>query len=123
MSLGRYLGLAVVAIWLVVAIGFAASDISILVDPQSRRALHVCSNDGFPGRSIYVAELSERECLPRLAMRGGFDALMVGLPLMVGFPLVSWRTRRRSRSRRASAKYRVLSSSVSSAKTSRFAPK
>jgi hypothetical protein len=122
MSLGRYLGLAVVAIWLVLAISFAASDVSILVDPQSRRAFHICSNDDFPGHSIFGTELSERECLPRLAKRGGFDALMVGLPLIVGFPLVNWRARR-SRSRRASAKYGVLSSSVSPAKTSRFAPK
>jgi hypothetical protein len=41
MSLGRYLGLAVVALWLVVAIVFAVADVSVLVDPLSRRAQRV----------------------------------------------------------------------------------
>ena len=122
MSLGRYLGLAVVAIWLVVAIVFAVADVSVLVDPVSRRAQHVCSEEVFQGHPGLSTELSDQACFPRLAKRAGFDALMVGLPLIFGVPLASRRTRR-SRSRRVSAKYGVLSSSVSSAKTSRFAGK
>lgn len=122
MSLGRYLGLAVVAIWLVVATVFAVADVSVLVDPVSRRAQHVCSKEVFQGHPGLITELSDQQCLPRLAMRGGFDALLVGLPLIFGFALVS-RRGRRSRSRQRAPGSRVLSSSVSSVKTARFAGK
>ena len=94
MSLGRSLGLAIVAMWLVLAIVFAATDVSVLVDPVSRRAQGVCSDEVFPGHPNFSTDLTDRECLPRLAMRGGFDALLVGLPLIFGFALVGRRARR-----------------------------
>lgn len=94
MSLGRSFGLAVVAIWLVVAVVFAASDVSVLVDPVSRRAQRVCSDDAFQGHNFFSTDLSDKECFPRLAMRGGLDALIVGLPLIFGFALAGRRGRR-----------------------------
>jgi len=92
MSLGRVFGLAIVAIWLVVAVGFALADISILVDPRSRRAEHVCTDEASHRTSIGY-DLSDQDCFPRLAMRGGFDALMVGLPMIVGVALAGRRKR------------------------------
>ena len=106
MSLGRYLGLAVVALWLVVAIVFAVADVSVLVDPLSRRAQRVCSVDVFQGHPGFSTDLSDQACLPRLAMRGGFDALLVGLPLIFAFALVGRRGRRkRSRQRALGPQY------------------
>jgi hypothetical protein len=55
-------------------------------------------------------------------MRGGFDALLVGLPLIFAFALVGRRGRRK-RSRQRALGPRVLSSSVSAAKTARFSGK
>ncbi|HKW02626.1 MAG TPA: hypothetical protein VJN96_22560 [Vicinamibacterales bacterium] len=122
MSLERTLALAIVAIWLVVAVVFAVRDAGILLDPVSRRMEHVCTQDLYPGYSYLTADLDDKECLPRIAMRAGFDVLMVGLPLMAGIAIVSRGRARRFRHRRR-AKYAVLSSSVSHAKTSRFPPK
>ena len=119
MSLERAFALAIVAIWFVIAVFFAVSDAGILIDPVSRRMEHVCAQPLYPDHDYMSIELDDRECLPRLVKRAGFDALMVGLPLMVGFALVRTSGERRSRRRRR-AKYAVLSSSVSHAKTSRF---
>ena len=121
MSLERYFALAIVAIWLVVAVFFAVSDVSILIDPVSRRLQHVCTAEIYAGHSFPSADLSERECLPRIAMRAGFDALMVVLPLMVAFALVGRRAERRSRRKRRT--HALLSSSVTHAKSSRFSGK
>ena len=94
MSLGRVFGLAIVAIWLIVALCFAIADVSILADPMTRRAEHVCVDDFYTRNNIPGADLSEKECFPQLAMRAGFDVLMVGLPMMAGLALTGRPSRR-----------------------------
>jgi len=118
MSLWRYLGLAMVGIWLVVAVVYAVSDVSVLIDPVSRRAQHLCFEDRL-GSVVYLnGDLTDKECFPRLARRAAFDVLIVSVPVMLGLALVSARrTRRRVRT------YAVLSSSVSSPRSSDFSRK
>jgi len=94
MSLARALGVAVVALWFIVASVFALSDISILLDPVSRRAQHVCADEAFKGHRYPGFDVSDKECFPRLATRAGLDALMVGLPTIVGLVLAGGRSRR-----------------------------
>ena len=87
MSLLRYLGLGLVGIWLVLALCFSVMDVCVLADPSARRAEHICVDDRY-GRLPSLYELSDRECVPRLAVRAGLDALVVALPMAVGVVLL-----------------------------------
>jgi hypothetical protein len=91
MSLVRYLGLAIVTIWLVGAVAFALSDVIVLLDPLSRQEHGICSEEMYPGSGFH--QVSDRKCLPQLAMRGALDAVMVGLPMLIGVALVPRRRR------------------------------
>ena len=101
MSLWRYFGLILVALWFVVAFVYALSDVDIMLDPVSRRAQHVCEGDSFQHVSYAASpDLGDKECFPRLARRAGFDALMVTLPMLVGFTVATGGRTDRSKRRR-----------------------
>lgn len=101
MSLWRYFGLVFVVLWFVVAFVYALSDVDVMLDPMSRRVQHLCEADSLQPVSYAASrDLGDKECLPRLARRAGFDALMVTLPMLVGFSIATRGRTDRSRRRR-----------------------
>lgn len=93
MSLWRYFGLAIVGLWLVGAVVYALSDVDVMLDPVSRRAQHLCADDSLRDVTHLNADLSDKECLPRLARRGALDVVIVAVPVMLGLSLIPRRNR------------------------------
>jgi hypothetical protein len=92
MSPLRFFGLVVIAMWLAFALYLAASDVAVLSDPRERAASGLCSDDLHHGL-LLSTQVDNRTCLSRVLLRGGRDAALVGVPILIGWAILGRRVR------------------------------